>query len=156
MTLSMTGVPAVAARVFLFLVVAAIARAQSKDETPKQTFQRVCIDCHGMEMVDGKHYRREVWQQTVEQMVRRGAQASEDDLQTIVDYLAANYAPTKIHVNSESASDLQLDLPLTSKVASAIVHYRQEHGDFKTLDDLAKVPDLDRAILDENKDRFVF
>jgi competence protein ComEA len=156
MTFSVASVPAVATRVLLFLFLAAIARSQSKDETPKQTFQRVCIDCHGMEMVDGQHYSRDVWQETVEQMVRRGAQASDEDVQTIVDYLAATYPPTKIHINAESASDLQLDLPLTSKVASAIVHYRQEHGDFKSIDDLAKVPDLDPAIIKENKDRFVF
>jgi competence protein ComEA len=153
---SLTSVPAVATRLLLFLSLAAIARSQSKDETPKQTFERVCIDCHGMEMIDGQHYSRDDWQETVDQMVRRGAQASDEDVQTIVDYLAANYAPTKIHVNTESAPDLQRDLPLTSKVASAIVHYRQEHGDFKSIDDLAKVPGLDSGIIKENKDRFVF
>ena len=156
MIFSVSNAPVLAMRVLLFLFMAVIARPQSQDETPKQTFQRVCIDCHGMEMVEGKHYSRDLWEETVEQMVRRGAQASDEDVQTIIDYLAANYAPTKIQINRESASELQLDLPLTSKAASAIVHYRQEHGDFKSLSDLAKVPELDPAIVKENKDRFVF
>ncbi len=140
----------------LYLVLPPIARPQSDEETPKQVFQRVCIDCHGMEMIEGKHYRRELWQQTVQQMVRRGARASGGDVQTIVDYLAANYAPTKIHVNSESAAELQLDLPITLDTASAIVRYRQEHGGFKSIDDLEKVPNLNPAIVRENQDRFVF
>lgn len=156
MTFFVSSVPAVATSVLLFLSLAASARSQSKDETPKQTFQRVCIDCHGMEMMEGKRYTREVWQETVEQMVRRGAQASGDDAQTIIDYLAANYAPAKIHINRESATELQIDLPLTSKAAAAIVHYRREHGDFKSIEDLAKIPELDPAIVRENKDRFVF
>jgi competence ComEA-like helix-hairpin-helix protein len=153
---SVTTVPAVSTRFLLFLLLAAIARPQSKDETPKQTFQRVCIDCHGMEMVDGQHYSRDVWRDTVEQMVRRGAKASSADVQTIVEYLAETYPPSKIHINTESASDLQLDLLLPPKVASAIVHYRQEHGDFNGIDDLAKVPGLDPAIIKENQARFVF
>ncbi len=143
-------------RVLLFLSLATIAFAQSNDETPKQTFQRVCIDCHGMEMVEGQHYSRDVWQDTVDQMVRRGAKASADDVQTIVDYLAATYPPTKIHINTESVTELQLDLLLTPKVASAIVHYREEHGNFKSVADLEKVPELDPATIKENKDRFVF
>ncbi|HLH39694.1 MAG TPA: helix-hairpin-helix domain-containing protein [Bryobacteraceae bacterium] len=155
MNFRVTGVRAPAG-VLVLLCFAAVARPQSNDETPKQTFQRVCIDCHGMEMIEGKHYRRELWQQTVEQMVRRGARASGDDVQTIVDYLAANYAPTRIHVNSESAAELQLDLPITLDTASAIVRYRQDHGDFKSIDDLEKIPNLNPAIVKENQDRFVF
>lgn len=156
MTFYLTRVPGLATRLILFLSVAAIARSQAQEETPKQTFQRVCIDCHGMEMVEGQHYSRDVWQETVDQMVRRGAKASDDDVQTIVDYLAATYPPTKIHINTESATDLQLDLLLTPKVASAIVHYREEHGEFKSIDDLAKVPELAPTTIKQNKDRFVF
>ena len=156
MTFDLSSVPALATRILLFLSLAAIGWPQTQEETPKQTFLRVCIDCHGMEMVEGQHYSRDVWQETVDQMVRRGAKASDDDVQTIVDYLAATYPPTKIHINTESALDLQLDLLLTPKVASAIVHYREEHGAFKSVDDLAKVPDLTPATIKQNKDRFVF
>ena len=156
MILSFPSRPRFATRVCLLLSLVAIVRPVSAEETPKQIFQRVCIDCHGMNMVDGKHYSRDVWQETVEQMVRRGARASEDDVQAIVEYLAENYPPTKIHINTESASELQLDLLLTSKAAGAIVRYRKEHGDFKSIDDLSNVTELDAAIIEKNKDRFVF
>jgi len=156
MAFSFTPKPAPVAGALLFLSIAAITQAHSNEESPKETFQRVCFDCHGIGMVDGKHYSRDVWQETVLQMVRRGARASEDDVQTIIDYLAETYPPSKVLINKESASDLQLDLLLTSKAAAAIVHYREEHGDFKSIDDLAKVPELDPAIIQRNKDRFVF
>ena len=40
--------------------------------------------------------------------------------------------------------------------ADAIVKYRKDHGDFKTLDDVKKVPGLVTADLDKKKDRIIF
>jgi len=41
-------------------------------------------------------------------------------------------------------------------IAEAIVAYRQANGDFKTLDDLKKVPGLDAVKVDAQKTRITF
>jgi competence protein ComEA len=72
--------------------------------------------------------------------------------------LAKNFgddAP-KVNVNHEAAKGLQDQLALTDKEAQAIVDYRGKNGDFKTLDDLKKVPGLDGAKIDAKKDRIAF
>ncbi|MBW8746446.1 MAG: helix-hairpin-helix domain-containing protein, partial [Acidobacteria bacterium] len=43
-------------------------------------------------------------------------------------------------------------LSLTDKEAGAIVDYRTKNGDFKTIDDLKKVPDVDGKKIDDKKD----
>ena len=47
-----------------------------------------------------------------------------------------------------------LDVP--AGVAEAIVAYRQANGDYKTLDDLKKVPGLDGGKVEAQKARIVF
>ena len=43
-----------------------------------------------------------------------------------------------------------------SRFASAIVKYRTDHGNFKTIDDLKKVPGLESVNLAGMKDRLAF
>jgi competence protein ComEA len=45
---------------------------------------------------------------------------------------------------------------LTDTEAAAVVDYRKKNGDFKTIDDLKKVPDVDGKKLDAKKDRLAF
>jgi len=40
--------------------------------------------------------------------------------------------------------------------AAAIIQYRTDHGDFKTIDDLKKVPGLDFKKIEAKKDLLVF
>jgi len=59
-------------------------------------------------------------------------------------------------VNKSSSADLQTSLELSPKDADAVVAYRTKNGDFKTLDDLKKVPDVDLKKIDDKKDRLIF
>ena len=43
-----------------------------------------------------------------------------------------------------------------TKSAEAIVAYRQQNGDFKSLDDVEKVPNVDTKFLDSIKDSLVY
>jgi len=94
------------------------------------------------------------------QMISRGAQGSDDDFATIVDYLATNLPPhadvKKVNVNKAAAAELASGLQITDKDASAILDYRKQNGDFKSLADLKKVPGIDAARLDSVKDRIAF
>lgn len=65
--------------------------AQSSPETPGQaTFQRTCSGCHSITVVTSRRLTRVGWENVVDTMVSRGAQATPDELQQIVSYLTAN------------------------------------------------------------------
>ena len=101
-------------------------------------------------------------------MVGYGAVATDDELQTILDYLTANYglqasnaAPApesagKVDVNKETAAQLEVHLKLTNDEAKAVVTYRDKNGPFKSIDDLKKVPNLDTKKIDAKKDSLLF
>jgi putative heme-binding domain-containing protein len=57
----------------------------------KAEFQRVCSACHSVNMATTQHMSRSEWQATVDDMVSRGAQGSQEDLDNIVTYLATNF-----------------------------------------------------------------
>ena len=121
---------------------------------------RVCAQCHGVEIVAGKGNTRDGWTEVVSQMIARGAQGSDDDFSAIVDYLAANLPPhsdvKKINVNKAPAAELSATLQISDKEAGAIVDYRKQNGDFKSMADLKKVPGVDAAKLDSAKDKIAF
>ncbi len=87
-----------------------------------------------------------------------GAVASDDEFTEILDYLVKNYPASggPVHVNQATSAQLVSGLGLTSVEADAVIAYRKKNGDFKTLDDLKKVPDVDAKKLDARKDQLVF
>src|ERR1700751_1165623 len=130
------------------------------DGPGKAVTEKVCGACHGAELVIGRQEERETWGAIVEDMVQRGAQGTDDELYEVVDYLAKNFSKTspvmKINVNKATAKDLQAGLRLTDKQAAAIVHQREEKGNFKSVDELEKVPGVDAAKIEASKNRLAF
>ena len=137
---------------------AAADKPKLPDGPGKETMQRVCGGCHGAEIVLGKRLSRDGWSQIVVNMIQRGAQGSDDEFAEIVDYLADTVSATsaKINVNKADAKQLQSGLNLSDKEAGAILHYRDEKGDFKTIDDLKRVPGLDAAKIELKKNDLAF
>jgi competence protein ComEA len=140
-----------------------VVRAQSlklPDAPGKEITQKVCGACHGAELVIGRQESREAWGAIVEDMIQRGATGSDDDFYNVVDYLATNFSKTspvvKINVNQATAKDLENGLRIPAKQAAAIVHQREEKGDFKSLEDLEKVPGVEVARIEANKKRLAF
>jgi competence protein ComEA len=93
-------------------------------------------------------------------MIERGAKGTDDEFYEVVDYLATNFSKTspviKINVNKATAKDLEGALRLPTKQAAAIVHQREEKGDFKSIDDLKRVPGIDAAKIEANKNRLAY
>jgi competence protein ComEA len=131
--------------------------------------QQKCVSCHALKVVTGKKASRQQWSTTVDQMITRGADVSEDDVETLVDYLAKNFGPAPgqpvnkdhdrtgpVNVNSAAASEIAAALDLTEQESAAIVSYRKQHGNFKEWRDLTKVPGVDAKKIESNKDRLVF
>ncbi len=124
----------------------------------KETTQRICGACHGAEIVLGRRMTRDGWSQLVVNMIQRGAKGTDDEFADVVDYLTntVSVEAAKIHVNKASAEQLQSGLGISDKEAAAVLHYREEKGDFKSIDDLKKVPGLDGAKIDVKKGKLVF
>ena len=87
-------------------------------------------------------------------MVARGANSSDDDTKTIINYLATLLG--RVNVNKALEPDIEAVLELTPTEASAIVSYRTQSGEFKALDDLKNVPGLDFGKVETKKDRITF
>ncbi|MBI3473533.1 MAG: helix-hairpin-helix domain-containing protein [Candidatus Solibacter usitatus] len=92
-------------------------------------------------------------------MAAFGMKTSDQDYAQVVDYLVKNYpaedAP-RINVNKASAIELESGLNLKRSQAAAVLAYRAKNGDFKSLEDLKKVPLIDAAKIDAKKDRITF
>jgi competence protein ComEA len=133
----------------------AAAWAQIPDGPGKDVTVQLCGNCHEVDVVKQYHQEKSAWADTISQMVEKGLVATDDQLNTILEYLVKNFGPP-INVNKATASDLERQLEITAKEAAAIVQYRGEKGSFKEIDDLKKVPDLDFKKIEAKKDRLVF
>jgi mono/diheme cytochrome c family protein len=72
--------------------VPAEAKALQLPEGPgKATMQKICSGCHAPEIVLGRHETKEGWEQIVSSMVDKGATGTDDEFNTIIDYLAVNF-----------------------------------------------------------------
>ncbi len=74
------------------LLCAAAVSAQTPPGA-RETFLRVCGGCHTAETVTSQRRTRAQWQESINAMIARGAKASDAEFSTILDYLAAQYAP---------------------------------------------------------------
>lgn len=115
---------------------------------------RVCGDCHDAEQTGNSYRSRIEWEMLIDDMMNRGGNATDDEKKTIVGYVLRNFG--KVNINTAAADDITQIIDLPQAQAAAIVDYRQKSGEFKTLDDLHKVPGIDFAKIQERKDRIGF
>jgi competence protein ComEA len=125
----------------------------------KEATLKYCADCHSIEQAVSLRQGKQGWTATMEKMAGMGADVPADSYDSILRYLAKNFgedAPIQIKVNKASAVDLESLLLLKRSESAAVIHYRAEHGDFKSLDDLRKVPGVDFKKIEAKKDLIVF
>ena len=135
------------------------AWGQLPDGPGKAETEKVCSQCHELARSISLRQDRAGWEATVSKMAGLGATASDADLQKITDYLAAHYAGEeipRINVNKARAIDLESGLSLRRSESAAIIEYRTNHGPFKSIEDLKKVPNIDAAKIEAKKDRLTF
>ncbi|MBK9316588.1 MAG: helix-hairpin-helix domain-containing protein [Acidobacteria bacterium] len=85
--------------------------------------------------------------------------STEAEFNAVLEYLIRNYAADevpKINVNKARAIDLESGLSLRRSQAAAIIAYRDKNGNFKTIEDLKKVPGIDAEKIEAKKDRLIF
>ncbi len=140
--------------------------SQLPDGPGKDIVIKKCVSCHTLQNVIARRGDADDWAQEVTKMVGRGANISDDDADTIIDYLAAHFGPNSpkpvasspsadasqpassaapVYINKATADQLQSGLDLTQDQAEKIVHYREQSGDFKNLQQLLSVLGDDAA-----------
>jgi competence ComEA-like helix-hairpin-helix protein len=135
----------------------------------KDVVQQHCVGCHALKVVTSKRASKEQWSSLVDQMVSRGAEVDDDDIESVVEYLAANFGPLKsgpanaknlsrkpVNVNTATAVQLATALGIPAEESAAIVAYRKQNGSFKEWTELTKIPGVDPKQIEIHKDRIVF
>jgi competence protein ComEA len=147
-------------RQILILLGACAVQAQQLPDGPgRAELERLCKQCHEVARSVSLRQDRDAWSATMAKMVAFGMKASDKDLELVLDYLVKNYpaeALPKINVNKATAIELESGLSLRRSQAAALLAYRAKHGDFKSLEDLKKVPLMDADKLEAKKDRIAF
>lgn len=134
-------------------------QAQPPDGPGKAELQRLCVGCHELEKAFSIKQDREGWHRTMEKMVSSGMKSTDEEYKLVLEYLIKNFAADevpKIKVNKASAIELESGLSLKRSQAKAVIDYRSQHGPFKSLADLKKVPGLEADKIDAKKDRLSF
>lgn len=144
--------------VFVFIGVTLIAATANADLPPgpgRAVVERVCSQCHSANRIATLHQDKQAWENTISKMAEMGAQGSQEDFYTILAYATKNFGPL-VNVNTATVGVLESRLGLTKAEADALIQYRSKNGDFKTLDDLRKVPGLDFKKIEAKKSSIVF
>jgi competence protein ComEA len=147
------------AAVALFAGVLPAAAQDPFPEGPgKDVTMRLCGTCHPAERSAAVRLTREGWQAVMGKMVSLGAQGTEAERATVLDYLSASFkgdAPKPVNVNTAPAVDLESVGGLLRKEAAALIAYRSKHGPCKALEDLQKIPGVDFRKISRRRDRLV-
>jgi competence protein ComEA len=144
------------------LLFTAYAQGNPQDPLPdgpgKETVLQACTVCHDESRFAAKRLSPDGWNELMISMQANGLQISDDDYNTVLNYLSTYLtAPSpKINVNKANADDLKKALDLTDKEAAAIVKYRTDHGDFKDWHDVASVDGVDPKKIEAKRDSLTF
>lgn len=133
--------------------------AQLPDGLGQQETQKICSQCHELERSVSLHQDRDGWKTTMNKMVSLGAEGTEQDFQLVFEYLVKNYPAEevpKVNVNKATAIELESGLTLRRSQAAAVIAYRAKNGNFKSIEDLKKVPGIDPAYIESKKSRLAF
>ena len=131
---------------------AAIAKASSLDGDPQdfQAVAAVCTVCHAASQFLTTPRSNSRWQQVYDEMSGYGAIGTDDQLDRLVSYIQKNL--TVINVNTSPADDLGPTLQVNDTVVAAVMARRTEHS-FSGIDDLSRIPGIDRSILEKLSDK---
>ena len=145
----------------------------------KEIVERSCVACHSLDVVTAERGSTAHWAQVINQMVGRGADLSDPEIDTVVKYLSSHFGPAgsetkaatpstsssgstpgsttgRIDVNTATAQEIESFLGLGQNQAEAIVEYRKKNGKFKTWQDVAAIPEETPNQIEALQDRLAF
>lgn len=112
------------------------------------------MGCHDVDAVAASRYTEMGWKETVDDMVSRGADASDEQVAEMVAYLTKYFG--KLNVNTATQAQLQDFLALPENEAKAIVAYREHNGPIKNMAELKSVPGVNAQQLQEKSELIAF
>ena len=75
----------------MFLLTASVQAQDLPDGAGKDLVMNVCTVCHDLTRITSKKKTKDEWNDTVDKMAARGAKASDEEFETIVNYLTKNF-----------------------------------------------------------------
>ncbi len=135
------------------------AWAQMPEGAGRAETEKLCSECHELARSVSLRQDRDGWKTTINKMTSLGAQGTEQEFAAVLDYLSTHFAAEalpRLNVNKAKAIDFESRLSLRRSQAAAVIEYRAKHGDFKSIEDLEKVPGIDPAKIDAKKDILEF
>jgi competence protein ComEA len=139
----------------LVCTLAAVAQSNLPDDPAKPVVEKVCSGCHAFTAFTESRGTKDHWEEIVQNMVSRGAEGTDAELDQVVSYLTRHFGP-KVNVNKAAAAELVKTLAISQENADAIVQYRAKNGAFKNLEALKSVPGIDSKKLEDKKDWIEF
>src|SRR5690349_8240270 len=110
----------------LMLMATFLATATTPEALPpgkgKEIVQQQCISCHAVKVVTGKRATKDQWATLVDQMITRGAQVEDEDIDDLVDYLAKNFGPSAPAPGSAANKDTASKDKEKDQGASHLLH----------------------------------
>jgi hypothetical protein len=89
------------------------------DGKGKAEFLRICTACHGVDTAAGLRQGKDGWTSTVYEMVQRGADGSEDELNNVILYLTTNFGPEQSEPDAAPQPTAPSSAPSTTPPPSA-------------------------------------
>jgi competence ComEA-like helix-hairpin-helix protein len=135
----------------LILAQSALPEAPGRDVTVK-----LCGNCHAAETVASERLTPEAWREVIKKMVAAGAEGTEQDLETVFQYLSTHFpveAQKVLNLNTAMAVELESVAGLLRKEAAALIAHREKSGPCKKLEDLKNVAGLDYKKIEARKER---
>ena len=124
------------------------------DAPGKDIAQTACGSCHSPDYITDAPRNAQGWNDVLDMMKAYGATATDAEWAQIKAYILGQIAT--IEVNKATAVELQALFEVNDPLAKAIVDYRTANSNFKTIDDVKKVPGLDAKKVDYRKNRLEF
>jgi len=144
-------------RTLLFAIFALTLTAQDNlpEAKEKETFVKMCSNCHAIERVVKVKFSKKFWASTVDDMVSRGAEGTEEEVEAVIDYLS-RYFGKPVNINTATAKQIEVGLSFKPAEAEAIIKNRTGNGPIKTFEDLTKIQGLNARLLNEQKNNIQF
>ena len=134
-----------------------VAAAELPAGPAKAILERACDSCHRATEVAGYKHTKQEWIGTLDRMQKRGAPVKAEEVDTVIDYLFANFPKavdlSKINVNKATVEEIAKGLDLSMEEAQKIVEHREKYRLFRWWQDLYLVYDLDGRKIEKVKDR---
>ena len=90
---------------FALIIAAVPVAAQDLPDGPgKETFTKVCTQCHGVDIIVVLKHTKDEWKTVVDTMASYGASAKDEEFDAIIDYLAKNFGKAATAANLKSSA----------------------------------------------------